>query len=151
MKIVAILALLCLPLGLAGCSVAARHAGGEVLELSEPWHYRWGDSPWDPDGVPTWVREDSTAEFWLPLPEAAQDQLILSEKMASLGNLAAGIAHEVNNPIGAMNASADVSERCVEKIKESLEENQTPPSGKLQKVLEILKDNVRVTKTAGGR
>ena len=36
---------------------------------------------------------------------AAQDQLLQSEKMASIGQLAAGIAHEINNPIGFVNSN----------------------------------------------
>lgn len=37
-----------------------------------------------------------------------QSQLILSEKMASLGQLIAGIAHEINNPIGTIKASLEL-------------------------------------------
>ncbi|WP_109019252.1 histidine kinase N-terminal 7TM domain-containing protein [Leptospira kobayashii] len=44
----------------------------------------------------------------------AQNQLILSEKMASLGNLVSGIAHEINNPIAAIQATNHI-------ISESLE------------------------------
>lgn len=37
--------------------------------------------------------------------QAAHDQLLQSEKMASIGQLAAGIAHEINNPIGFVNSN----------------------------------------------
>ncbi|NUM42343.1 MAG: GHKL domain-containing protein [Leptospiraceae bacterium] len=39
--------------------------------------------------------------------EEAQSQLIMSEKMASLGVMVAGIAHEINTPSGVINGSAD--------------------------------------------
>jgi PAS domain S-box-containing protein len=37
--------------------------------------------------------------------EAAQNQLLQSEKLASIGQLAAGVAHEINNPIGFVNSN----------------------------------------------
>jgi two-component system NtrC family sensor kinase len=36
---------------------------------------------------------------------SAQEQLLQSEKMASIGQLAAGIAHEINNPVGFVNSN----------------------------------------------
>ena len=37
--------------------------------------------------------------------DAAQSQLLQSEKLASIGQLAAGVAHEINNPIGFVNSN----------------------------------------------
>jgi len=47
---------------------------------------------------------------------ATQSQLVQSEKMAALGKLVAGMAHEMNSPLGASNSSINVAARCIEKI-----------------------------------
>lgn len=45
--------------------------------------------------------------------EEAQNQLLQSEKLASIGQLAAGVAHEINNPVGFVNSNFGALERYV--------------------------------------
>jgi len=48
--------------------------------------------------------------------QQAQAQLLQSEKMASIGQLAAGVAHEINNPVGFVNSNMKSLQSYVDKL-----------------------------------
>src|SRR6187399_522551 len=66
--------------------------------------------------------------------KAAQQQLIQSEKMASLGELAAGIAHEIQNPLNFVNNFSDVNTELV------ADANQEIDKGNIEAAKFILND-----------
>ncbi len=53
--------------------------------------------------------------------KATQNQLVQSEKMASLGELTAGIAHEIQNPLNFVNNFSEVSKELIEEMMEEIE------------------------------
>src|SRR5262249_33830540 len=54
----------------------------------------------------------------------AQDRLVQTEKLASLGQLTAGIAHEIKNPLNFVNNFASVSSDLMEELGETLDRLQ---------------------------
>jgi len=81
-----------------------------------------------------------------------QEQLLMKEKMASLGDLVAGVAHEINTPVGSVNSAADVLMRCLKKIEQELEkDNLMQDNPRLINLLSLLRDNIHVTTSASER
>ena len=55
---------------------------------------------------------------------AAQDRIVAQEKLASLGQLTAGVAHEIRNPLNFVKNFSESSEELLDEMRETFEENE---------------------------
>lgn len=72
--------------------------------------------------------------------QASKLQMIQSEKMSALGNLVAGVAHEINNPIGFLNGSVNNAQGYLKDLTEHLEIYQAQYPDAVEAVQENAED-----------
>ncbi len=70
-------------------------------------------------------RANKILELTLSKLTATQSQLIQSEKMASLGELTSGIAHEIQNPLNFVNNFSDVNAELIDELVEEADKGNT--------------------------
>ncbi len=89
----------------------------------------------------------------------AQDQIVMREKLAALGELTAGVAHEIKNPLNFVKNFSEVSEELLEELLEELQETLSEGGGTLnedqrgliQEICQDLTDNLGRIREHGER
>ncbi len=88
-------------------------------------------------------RRTKDLEHSLEELKAMQTQLVQSEKMASLGELTAGIAHEIQNPLNFVNNFSEVSNEMIEEIEEERAKDKADiDEGLISEILVDIKENL---------
>jgi len=75
---------------------------------------------------------------------AAQDRLVQTEKLASLGQLTAGIAHEIKNPLNFVNNFSAMSAELIGELQESVQKAQfgETPAAEINELMAMLRGNL---------
>ena len=87
--------------------------------------------------------------------QKAQDQIVMREKLAALGELTAGVAHEIRNPLNFVNNFSEVSEELLTELNEILEESgeaiDSEQRGQIEDISQDLSSNLERIRTHGSR
>ena len=85
----------------------------------------------------------------------AQDQIVMREKLAALGELTAGVAHEIRNPLNFVKNFSEASEELLEELQEVIEESGEKLDQEQRSLLEEIRsdlvDNLQRIRSHGDR
>lgn len=84
---------------------------------------------------------------------AKQMELMMQGKMEAAASLVAGIAHEINSPLGVVMSSLGTAESCADRISGEIPGRETaqPPQPPQHKAVILLKENIRIVREAAQR
>src|SRR5581483_3685120 len=84
------------------------------------------------------------AETALRELQMAQDRLVQTQKLASLGQLTAGIAHEIKNPLNFVNNFSSLSVELIDELQEALQRVQVDDTtgAEIAELADTLRDNL---------
>ena len=75
--------------------------------------------------------------------QKAQDQIVIREKLATLGEVTAGVAHEIRNPLSFVKNFSEASEELLAEMREALEEGgESPDVGLISNISNDLGENL---------
>ncbi len=80
--------------------------------------------------------------------KSTQNQLIQSEKMASLGEITVGIAHEIQNPLNFVNNFSEINTELAEEIKEEIDKGNID---QVKAIADAIKENQKKISQHGNR
>ena len=72
--------------------------------------------------------------------QKSRQQLMQSDKLAAIGTLAAGVAHEINNPTGFVNSNLNTMKKYLKRIERYIEQTSNNDEERFQDIKEIITD-----------
>lgn len=99
--------------------------------------------------------KNATLETTLADLGKAQDQIVVREKLAALGELTAGVAHEIKNPLNFVKNFSEVSQELLEEldelIRDSVERLEEKERSLVREIGDDLRENLRLIHSHGAR